>query len=98
MFVSRHEVFPAWRTVEEVRDDEEAAERDRFSGGWWSTQTVLDRTWLQKVHGGRGAGLRGERVREGRYVKFDAGMDELLQYSSTGVDNRETIQNLGRAS
>ena len=46
LFVSRHEVFPAWRTVEGVRDDEEAAERDRFSGGWWSTQTVLNRTGL----------------------------------------------------
>ena len=48
-------------------------------------------------YGGQGGRAAG-RVREGRYVKFDAGMDELLQYSSTGVDNRETIQTLGWAS
>ena len=54
----------------------------------------LQRSRGAGAQGGRAAG----RVREGRYVKFDAGMDELLQYSSTGVDNRETIQNLGRAS
>lgn len=64
----RDEVFPAWRTLEGVRADEEAADRDRFGGGWWSTQTVSDRTGVHiqfRGTGGKGGGLRGECGRVG---------------------------------